>query len=73
MPGSRFTYAQLVGTSQAAPHVTGATALALALWPGLTQTRLQGLLRAVLPVHVVAVAVTLVLLVVHVLLVTRAR
>jgi Fe-S-cluster-containing dehydrogenase component/CRP-like cAMP-binding protein len=37
------------------------------------QAMLQGMLRAGLPVHVVAVAVTLALLVVHVVLVTRGR
>jgi hypothetical protein len=37
------------------------------------QALLQGLLRVGLPVHVVAVAVTLALLVLHVALVTRGR
>lgn len=40
-----FTYSQLSGTSQAAPHVSGAAALARALWPQLRQPALTALLR----------------------------
>lgn len=47
-----FTYSQLSGTSQAAPHVTGAAALARALWPLLRQPALTALLaRSADPHH----------------------
>lgn len=41
-----FSYAPLIGTSQATPHVVGAAALAKAVFPGLRQEGLRALLRA---------------------------
>lgn len=41
-----FSYAPLIGTSQATPHVAGAAALAKAVFPGLRQEGLRTLLRA---------------------------
>lgn len=39
-----YTYSELAGTSQAAPHVAGAAALARALWPEMRQTAFSALL-----------------------------
>lgn len=41
-----FSYAPLIGTSQATPHVAGAAALAKAVFPDLRQEGLRALLRA---------------------------
>ncbi|MFO0577909.1 MAG: S8 family serine peptidase [Polyangia bacterium] len=40
-----FSYAPLIGTSQATPHVAGAASLAKAVFPGLHQQALLALLR----------------------------